>query len=108
MKQGAKPLHVTFAVSAQCVVYALQHGGNSPTLSELADHFGVTRHAVDVVLNRMMRYGIARRDDGKLFMVGGQYVPPQWYIDNVMPPLSAEDLSETARYNRIIQSVAGR
>jgi len=89
-----------FAVSAWCVVYAIEHAGNSPTHREIAEHFGVHRSAIGEVLNRMMKYGIACRNDNKLMIVGGQYVPPPWYIEQIPPPLATTDQSETAWRNQ--------
>lgn len=105
MKPGTKPLHATFAVAAWCVAYAIEHAGNSPSIEEIAAHFGVQKSTAAKAMNRMYRYGIARREDGKLIICGGGYVPPQWYIDNVHPTLSRRDLTEESRHTTPIMPV---
>ena len=98
MKPGTKRLSATFAYAAWCVVYAIEHGGNSPTLHEIADHFGVQLSTAQRAVECMLKHGIARREDNKLVIVGSTVVPPQWYIDNVPPPVSRTSQLENARH----------
>jgi len=99
MRKGAKPLQSTFSVASWCVVYSIDHAGNAPSITEIADHFNITRSHVEFLLNTMYKYGIAERVDNKLQIVGGQYLPPPWYIQNIKPPLAATDQTENARRN---------
>jgi len=102
MKKGAKPLEATFAVASWCVVYCLDHRGNAPSVSEIADHFNITRSYAAKLIERLYKYGIAERVDNKLQIVGGQYIPPAWYIQNIKPPLAATDQTDNARRNHHI------
>lgn len=105
MKPGTK-LHVTFAVAAWCVVYAIEHGGNSPSIAETAAHFGVWESTIERTFERMYKHGIAERIDGKLVICGAGYLPPQWYIDNAQPAVSKVDQTDNARRNHRIEPVA--
>ena len=107
MKSTPRNLDTLFAVACWCIVYAGTHGGNSPSLDEIADHFHVTKARVQRAINQMYKHGIAERIDGKLVMVGSTNVPPRWYIENTLPPVADEDLTEHARRNgRMISVVA--
>lgn len=105
MRTGTK-LHATFAVAAWCVVYAIEHSGNSPSIPEIAQHFGVWNSTIERTLDRMYKHGIAERIDGKLVICGGEYAPPRWYVENVSPTLSSTDQTDNARRNKRIESVA--
>jgi len=96
-----------FSISAWCVSYAIEHGGNSPTLREIGEHFNKAHSGVEHHIQNMFRYGIAERLNGKLCIVGAQYLPPQWYLDNINPPMSEVDLSANAWRSAAIIPVPG-
>lgn len=99
MKKGQKAFERTFAVAAWVVSYAVSHNGNSPTISEIAEHFNIVRSHAEYFLNQLFAKGIAERVDGKLIIIGVTVVPPSWYLDNLDPPVSETDQTENARRN---------
>jgi len=92
-----------FAVATYCVAYAIEHPpGNSPTLREIAEHFDIHTSLAARYVENMLKFGIAERIDGKLVIIGSQCLPPQWYIDNLNPPLSETNQIDRARRNHHI------
>lgn len=78
-----KPDYQCMAIAAWIVVYATAHGGNSPTVQEIADHFGIWKSAAQGHLDRLREFKIADRQDGKLVLTGSGFVPPAWYIKSL-------------------------
>jgi len=48
--------------------YAEKHGGNSPSLQEIADEVGISKAAVDQHIQKLIDEGRACRQDGKLWL----------------------------------------
>ena len=56
--------------------YAATHGGNSPSLGEIASRFGISFQAVYKHTLKLAAEGRIVRRDGKLCLVGAQFSPP--------------------------------
>ena len=98
---GTKPAYVTYSVAAWIVAYKVAHGGNAPVYSEMAEHFTKPLATVQHLLERLYDYGVAERLDGKLCIVGENYVPPQWYIDGLNPSKAKTHQYENSRRNKL-------
>jgi biotin operon repressor len=48
--------------------YAAAHGGQSPSLQEIADALHISKTAVDTQVNKLIHEGRAKRHDGKLWL----------------------------------------
>jgi len=48
--------------------YAAGHGGNSPSLQEIADALGISKSAADKLVCQLISEGRAIRRDGKLWL----------------------------------------
>jgi len=48
--------------------YAAEHGGQSPTLQEIADALQISKTTVDEHLQKLIAEGRAMRRDGKLWL----------------------------------------
>ena len=48
--------------------YAEEHGGQSPSLQEIADAFGISKTAADQHVQKLIAEGRAVRHDGKLWL----------------------------------------
>jgi len=48
--------------------YAEEHGGQSPSLQEIADDVGISKAAVDQHMQKLIDEGRACRRDGKLWL----------------------------------------
>ncbi len=57
-------------------LYAAKHGGQSPTLHEIADAFGISKTAADLHVQKLILEGRARRCDGKLWLTQPPLFPP--------------------------------
>ena len=68
------------AIATYISAYATEHGGNAPTVDEIADHFGIWKSTAQGHLQRLYDSGIAERRDGKLVLVGAMYIPPDWLL----------------------------
>lgn len=75
--QRAYRCHV---IAQWIVTYAIEHGGNSPTVQEIADHFDKWKATIQSQLEDLYDLGMASRVDGKLVIHGVTVVPPEWYI----------------------------
>lgn len=71
------------AIATWISVYATEHGGNSPTIDEIADHFGIWKSTAHKHVERMIEFDIAERRDGKLLLKDALYVPPRWLIQQM-------------------------
>lgn len=70
-------------VAAWIVTYSIQHSGNSPTVQEIADHFGKQKSTIQFHLERLQGEGVVSRVDGKLVILGSGYLPPVWYLNTI-------------------------
>jgi hypothetical protein len=95
-----KPAYRSNAVALWIVIYAIEHRGNTPTVLQIAEHFGLSVSSAQQCIDYLYKHGIAERIDGNLEMVGSGYLPPQWYIDNIDPPKSEVNHTETSRRNK--------
>jgi len=91
-----------FAVAVWCVAYSIEHNGNSPSHREIAAHFNTHPSNAAYYLECMFKFGIAERVDGKLIIIGSQYLPPAWYVANLDPPVSETNQIQNARRNHHI------
>jgi biotin operon repressor len=48
--------------------YAAAHGGQSPSLQEIADALQISKSAVETQVNKLIQEGRAIRQDGKLWL----------------------------------------
>jgi DNA-binding IclR family transcriptional regulator len=48
--------------------YCAEHGGQSPSLQEIADAFGISKASADRHVQELLREGRAIRRDGKLWL----------------------------------------
>lgn len=48
--------------------YGQKHGGQSPSLQEIADEFGISKTAADGHVQKLIDEGRAMRCDGKLWL----------------------------------------
>ncbi len=48
--------------------YGVEHGGQSPSLQEIADALGISKASVDQHVQKLIREGRAIRRDGKLWL----------------------------------------
>ncbi len=48
--------------------YAAEHGGQSPSLQEMADALDISKSAVDLHVQKLIAEGRAVRRDGKLWL----------------------------------------
>lgn len=79
-----RPDYKCMAIAEWACVYASTHGGNSPTLQEIADNFKISVVTTWHHVERLQEFGIAERKDGKLVLIGAVFVPPQWYAEKVL------------------------
>jgi predicted transcriptional regulator len=49
-------------------MYAAEHGGQSPSLQEIADGLGITKQGADEHVHKLIDEGRAIRRDGKLWL----------------------------------------
>jgi len=76
------------AIVQWIITYAIAHGGNSPTVEEIANHFGKYKATIQSQLEELYALGIAERKDGKLVVHGVTIVPPEWYIAELVEQTS--------------------
>lgn len=79
-----KPDYKCMAIVQWMCVYASEHGGNSPTLQEIADQYKVSVVTAWNHVEKLKEFGLVDRVDGKLVLAGAVYVPPQWYVEKVL------------------------
>ena len=48
--------------------YCIKHGGQSPSLQEIADELGISKAAADRHVQKLISEGRAMRQDGKLWL----------------------------------------
>ncbi len=65
MKTGAKRRD---QIAGFIEAYGAKHGGQSPSLQEIADSFGISKGAADQHVQRLISEGRAIRRDGKLWL----------------------------------------
>jgi predicted transcriptional regulator len=65
MKTGAKRRD---AVSEFIELYSAQHGGQSPSLQEIADALKISKSSADQHVQKLILAGKAMRRDGKLWL----------------------------------------
>ena len=56
--------------------YAAQHGGQSPSLQEIADAFGMSKTMANLHVQKLIAEGRAVRQDGKLWLTQPPLFPP--------------------------------
>jgi len=56
--------------------YSARHGGNSPSLQEIADEMHISKTTVDEQVKKLILEGRARREDGKLWLTQPPLLPP--------------------------------
>jgi Mn-dependent DtxR family transcriptional regulator len=65
MKTGAKRRD---AVADYIELYSTQHGGQSPSLQEIADGLKISKSSADQHVQKLISAGKAMRRDGKLWL----------------------------------------
>lgn len=58
--------------------YAKRHGGNHPTIIDLATEMKVSRSLIVYYTNRLRLFGLAVRVDRHLYLTGCNWSPPAW------------------------------
>ena len=64
-------------IAAFIECYAAGHGGQSPSLQEIADAFGISKTAADQHVQKLIAEGRAVRRDGKLWLTQPPLFPMQ-------------------------------
>lgn len=63
-------------IAAFIADYAVDHGGNSPSIQEIADSFGICKRTAEIHLIKLMSENRTLRRDGKLMLIGAEFSPP--------------------------------
>jgi hypothetical protein len=56
--------------------YAIDHGGNSPSIQEIADALGICKRTAEIHLIKLASENRTTRRDGKLILIGAEFSPP--------------------------------
>jgi hypothetical protein len=58
--------------------YCRSHGGQSPTIKELAIMLNKQIRTINIQVEQLRYYGLAVRRNRKLYLVGAKYTSPDW------------------------------
>jgi len=71
-----KPARRRDQVEKFIAAYSVSHGGNAPSLQEIADALGISKRTAELHVTKLMAERRADRLDNKLLLVGANYKPP--------------------------------
>lgn len=67
-----------FEVARYIDSYAVAHGGNTPSINDIAKHFNMSYNAAGSHVDTLRMYGLLVRTDKELVLTGSGYTSPDW------------------------------